>query len=120
MTGFFVALRLVVKWTWAAVAIGIVVVAAASNGTLSPGGIVWIDVLFAVAMIGLITFGIFRVGLLATIVMLAVDNLVSTVPFTGHMFHWSATPGIATLVLVLALGAFGFRAARAGQPLFAT
>jgi hypothetical protein len=116
----FVALRLLMKRTWAAVAIGIVVVAAASNGTLSPGGVVWIDVLFAVALMGLITFGIFRVGLLATIVMLAVENLVSTVPFTGHMFHWSATPGIATLVLVFALGVFGFRAARGGQPLFGT
>jgi hypothetical protein len=116
----FVALRLLMKRTWAAVAIGIVVVAAASNGTLSPGGIVWIDVLFAVAMMGFVTFGIFRVGLLATIVMLAVENLVSTVPFTGHMFQWSATPGIATLVLVLSLGVFAFRAARAGRPLLGT
>jgi hypothetical protein len=116
----FVALRLLMKRTWAAVASGIVVVAAASNGTLWPGGIVWIDALFAVAAMGLITFAIFRVGLLATIVTLAVDNLVSTVPFTGHMFHWSATPGIATLVLVLALGVLGFRAARGGQPLFGT
>jgi Protein kinase domain len=114
----FVALRLLTKRTWPAIAIGIVVVAAASNGTLSPGGNLWIDAVFAVAAMGLITFGIFRFGLLATIVMLAVENLTTTVPFTGHVFHWSATPGIATLALVLALGLFGVRAARTGQPLF--
>jgi len=115
----FVALRLLVRRTWAATAIGVVVVGAASlNGALATGGIVWIDALATMVAVALVAVVIFRFGLLATTVMLLVDNLPSAVPFTGRVFHWSAAPGLETVALVLAVGAFGFRAARAGQPLF--
>jgi hypothetical protein len=111
----FVGLRLLVRRSWIAAAIGIVVVAAISSSSLSHGGLVWLDALFAVAAIGLITLAIFRFGLLVTIVALLADNLPSDVPFTGRFFHWSATPGNLTILVVVALACFGIYAARGGQ-----
>jgi Protein tyrosine and serine/threonine kinase len=113
----FVALRLLARRTWLAVAIGIVIVAVASSNTLAPGGSLAVDAVFAVLSISLITFAIFRFGLLVTVVMLLVDNIPSAIPFVANS-SWASTPGYLSLALVAALCAFGFYAARAGQPLF--
>jgi hypothetical protein len=114
----FVALRLLVRRTWLAAAIGIAIVIAASNNTLSEGGSVWLDGLFGVLGTGLITLAIFRFGLLATTVTLLVDNIPTAMPFVGRAPAWAAMPGLLSALLVVALGCFGFYAARTGQPLF--
>ncbi len=113
----FVALRLLVRRTWLAIGIGIMIVAASSNSSVS-GQPLWIDAIFAVLGISLITYGIFRFGLLVTTVMLLVDNIPSSIPFTGRAAGWATMPGMMSAVLVVALGCFGFYAARTGQPLF--
>src|SRR4029077_504267 len=89
----FVALRLLVRRTWLAVGIGIVIVAASSNNSVS-GQALWLDSGFAVLRISLITYGIFRFGLLVTTVMLLTDNIPSSIPFTGHAAAWATMPGI--------------------------
>jgi hypothetical protein len=114
----FVALRLLVRNTWLAVAIGIALVVAISGNSWSYGGSRWLDVFEGIVSIGLITIAIFRFGLLATTVTLLVDNIPSAVPFVGRAAAWATTPGLLSALLVAALGCFGFYAARAGQPLF--
>ncbi len=64
------------------------------------------------------TVAVFRYGLLATSVALIVDNTVTAVPLSLHPSAWWATGSNITLAAVVALAAFGFYAARAGQPLF--
>jgi hypothetical protein len=113
----FVALRLLVRRTWLAVAIGVVLVAFASSGSIAPGGSLAVDALFAVLSISLITFAIFRFGLLVTAVTLLVDNIPSSIPFVASP-AWASTPGYLSIALVAALCCFGFYAARGGQPLF--
>jgi serine/threonine-protein kinase len=113
----FVALRLLVRRTWLAVGIGIVIVAASSNNSVS-GQALWLDAVFAVLGISLITYGIFRFGLLVTTVMLLTDNIPSSMPFAGHAAAWATMPGMLSAALIAALGCFGFYAARGGQPLF--
>ena len=68
--------------------------------------------------IGIITFAIFRFGLLVTAVMILVDNIPTAVPIVPHGPSWAALPGNLSIALVVALACFGFYAARAGQPLF--
>src|SRR5262249_13329257 len=113
ITLLFIGLRLALRRTWLAIAVGVLVVAAATNNNPPPGGIAWIDAVFAVAAMSLITFAIFRFGMLATIVTMLVDNLPTATPYTGRLFHWSATPAVATTLLVIGIGAFGLYAGRA-------
>jgi serine/threonine-protein kinase len=114
----FVGLRLIVKRTWIAVTIGILVVTAAVMKSTPPGGVVWIHAAIQLATIGLLTFAIFRYGLLVTTVMMIVDNIPSAVPMVTHGPAWAAAPGNLSIALVVAMACFGFYAARAGQPLF--
>ncbi len=98
-----------------------------------PAGIVWwpcsasnsdsqygnlsVDAVFAILNISILTFAIFRFGLLVTTVTLLVDNIPTAIPFVAYP-GWASAPGYLALGLVAALGCFGFYAARAGQPVF--
>jgi len=70
--------------------------------------------------IALITFAIFRYGVLVTVVMVLVDNIPSAVPMLDHGPTWATLPGTLSLMLIAGLAAFGFYAARAGQPVLGT
>jgi hypothetical protein len=120
ITMTFVALRLLVRRTSFAVAIGMVVVTAAVVGNAPFGQQLWLYALAQLLTIGIITFAIFRFGLLATTVMILVDNIVSAVPILFHGPDWAATAGHLSIAVALVSVAFGFYAARAGQPLFGT
>jgi hypothetical protein len=114
----FVALRLLVRRTWIAVAVGLVVVSMAAGNNMPYGGVPWMDAVMQLAAVGLITFAIFRYGLLVTAVMLTVDNIPTAVPVVTSGASWAAVPGNLSMGLVIALACFGYYAARAGQPLF--
>jgi len=114
----FVALRLVVRRTWLAVAIGVTLVTLAVMQNVPIGGIVWMHALIQLLTIGTITFAIFRFGLLVTTVMILVDNIPTAIPMVPHGPAWAARPGNLSMLLVVAVAGFGFYAARAGQPLF--
>jgi hypothetical protein len=113
----FVGLRMVVRRTWLATAIGVTIVTL-SVMQVPLGGIVWMHALIQLLTIGSLTFAIFRFGLLVTTVMILVDNLPSAVPMLPHGPAWAAVPGNLSILLVAAVACFGFYAARAGQPLF--
>ena len=91
---------------------------AAVAGNVQFGQDLWLYAIGQVLTIGLITFGIFRFGLLVTAVMLLVDNIPTGVPFIPRAAAWAALPGNLSMALVVAAACFGFYAARAGQPLF--
>jgi hypothetical protein len=113
----FVALRLVVKRTWIATAIGVTLVTLAVMQNVPIGGIVWMHAIIQLLTISTITFAIFRFGLLVTTVMMLIDNIPTAVPVV-HGPSWATLPGTLSILLVAAVACFGFYAARAGQPLF--
>jgi serine/threonine-protein kinase len=111
-----VVLRLLVRRTWMAIAISLVVASAMAGANMPPGGVFWLDDLMQVVAIGLIVFAIFRFGLLVTVVMMIVDNIPTAVPIVES--SWASAPGYLSIALMLALAGFGFYASRTGQPLF--
>jgi hypothetical protein len=117
ITMTFVGLRLVVRQTWIAVAIGMIVVTTAVTGNVPFGQELWLYVIGQLLSIAIITLAIFRFGLLVTAVALIVDNVVTIAPILPHAATWAALPGNLSIGVVLAAAAFGFSAARAGQPL---
>jgi hypothetical protein len=114
----FVGLRLVLKRTWLAMLVGVVLVTLAVMQSAPAGGVLWMHAIIQFLTIGTITFAIFRFGLLVTAVMIIVDNIPSAVPMMPHGPSWAALPGNLSVALVVAIACFGFYAARAGQPLF--
>jgi hypothetical protein len=118
ITMVFVALRLVVRRTWIAVAIGMIALTIAVSSNAQFGHELWLYALVQLLTIGILTFAIFRFGLLVTAVMLIVDNIPSAVPILPHAASWAALPGNLSIAIVVAFAGFGFYAARAGQSLF--
>jgi protein kinase-like protein len=118
ITMLFVVLRLLVRRISLAVAIGLVIVTIMAGANMPVGGVLWLDAIAQVVAIGVITFAIFRCGLLVTAVLLLVDNIPTAVPFVWGTGSWASTAGLLSMALVLAVAGFGFYASRAGQPLF--
>src|SRR5262249_13468187 len=80
ITMTFVGLRLLVRQTWIAVAVGMVVVTAAVTGNVPVGQQLWLYVIGQLIAIGIITLAIFRFGLLVTAVLLIGGNLATVTP----------------------------------------
>jgi len=107
-------LRLLLKRDWIA-AIILVLIAA---GTNSPGeypvlnylllGIIWISIVVILK----------KVGLLALITGLVVQNVLVVFPMTSHLSRWYANAGLTGIIVIAVLLAYGFYTARAGRPLF--
>jgi serine/threonine-protein kinase len=112
--------RLLIKRTWLAVLASIAFEIAIAGGGVPNGGVGWLYFAAQAIALGLITFAILRFGVLVTVLMILLDNLASAVPVLAHAASWAALPGNLSIALVLAIAAFGFYAARAGQPLFGT
>ena len=59
-----------------------------------------------------------RFGLLVLVVGLVVQNVLLVFPTTTRLSQWYAAPSLVGLIAITALAVYGFRTARAGQPLF--
>jgi hypothetical protein len=114
----FVGLRLLVRRTWIAVVVGLLVLTIDVTTSVRPGDVLWLYALGQLLSIGVVTIAIFRFGLLVTAVALVVDNIPTITPFVAGGSAWAAMPGNLSIALVVALACFGFYAARSGQPLF--
>ena len=114
----FVGLRLLVRRTWIAVVLGVLLVTSAVLQNATASGQPWLYAVIQLLTISTITLAIFRFGLLVTAVMIIVDNIPTAPPMIPHGPSWAALPGTLSIAVVLALACFGFYAARAGQPLF--
>jgi len=115
----FVVLRLIFRRMTIAVAVALMLLAIVQSGQVihseaSP----WMAGAFQLCIITTVTFMIVRYGLLTTVVALSVGNVIEDVPLTPHLSHWMA--GTSNLAIAFAIGvaAFGYYAARAGEPLF--
>jgi len=115
ITMTFVGLRLIVRRTWIAVAVGMVVVTAAVTSNVQFGPEAWFYAFAQLLAIAIITVGVFRFGLLVTAVMLTIDNIATIAPILPHAASWVALPGNLSIAFVLAAAAFGFYAASAAH-----
>jgi hypothetical protein len=113
----FLALRLVVKRRWPALGAGFLVLVLAVNGGSVISG-TWVDTFNNVAFSVLMTVVIHRFGLLAMATALFVDNVMTNPPMTTNLAAWWSTPTTLSVVMLLGLVCFAYRAARAGAPLF--
>ena len=59
-----------------------------------------------------------RLGLLALVVGLVVQNMLVTFPMTTHLSRWYASGAIAGMLTIIAIALFALHSALAGQPLF--
>jgi hypothetical protein len=114
----FIGLRFLLRRDWLAGAAFVVVLAAIGDGGQAILGGVGLNTLFFVVMYGIILVALVRFGLLVAATSLVVDAALTGVPFPAHYSGWAAAPAMWTMALVAAVTAFGFYAARAGQPLF--
>jgi Protein kinase domain/zinc-ribbon domain len=111
---FLFLLRLVFKRDWIAATILVLIAA----GTNSPGeypvlnyfllGIIWISIVLILK----------KVGVLALVVGLVVQNVLVVFPMTSHLSRWYASAGLTGIVVIAALLAYGFVTGLAGRPLF--
>lgn len=115
----YVLLRLALRRTSFAVAAAVVLLAIVqAQSVLNSAAPLWLAVLFQVGIIGIITTVVVRYGLLVTVVVFAVGNVLGAVPLRLSLSHWASTTSNITMAAVIALTLFGFYASRAGQPLF--
>jgi protein kinase-like protein len=111
---FLFLLRLLLKRDWIAATVLVLI----ATGTNSPGeypvltylllGIIWISIVLILK----------KVGLLALVVGLVVQNVLVVFPTTSHLSRWYANAGLTGIVVIAALLAYGFFTGLAGRPLF--
>jgi len=111
---FLFLLRLLLKRDWVAAIILVLI----ATGTNSPGeypvltylllGIIWISIVLILK----------KVGLLALVVGLVVQNVLVVFPTTSHLSRWYANAGLTGIVVIAALLAYGFFIGLAGRPIF--
>ena len=56
-----------------------------------------------------------RLGLLALLVGLTLNNVLEAYPLTGHFTEWYAQPTIIVFAMIVALAVFGFYTSTAGK-----
>jgi hypothetical protein len=109
-----VVLRLLVRRLWLVNTLAAAVLALTQlqnlNGILPA-------LVFPIAGGALLTFVTLRFGLLTLAVTTFVALVLTEIPLTLRLSHWSAPASTSSIAVVIALAAFAFYAARAGQPL---
>jgi len=113
----FIVLRIVLRRGWLAALAGVVVLTLLMDNGVALAG-TWFDLVMMALISALLTFGMFRFGLLVMAVASFGDGVATTLPLTLNLSAWWATPSALSLALLLGLAAFGFYASRTGQPLF--
>jgi Protein tyrosine and serine/threonine kinase len=113
----FLVLRLVTRRQWPAIAVGgLAIFFWWSN--FGSATAFWIEFGAEALIVVLFTGVMIRGGILPALVAMFVVNVCQTVAMTLDVTHWSATTSNLTLVLIIALTAYAFIAARAGEPIF--
>ena len=110
--------QMLTKRLWAALGlVGLIwAVLMAVAGVEAVGGVTAV-VLGIVSFVAL-SFSVFRLGLLSAITMVLVGNVLADMPATLNLSAWYADRMFLALGVVLAILAYGFWVALAGQPLF--
>jgi hypothetical protein len=111
---FLFLLRLVFKRDW----IGAIILVLIAAGTNSSGEYPVFTYLYFVIIWFSIVLVLKKVGLLALIVGLVVQNVLIVFPMTSHLSRWYASAGLTGILVISALLAYGFLTGLAGRPLF--
>src|SRR6266849_5159447 len=111
---FLFLLQLAFKRDWIAAIILVLIGAGTNNGGEYPVlgylylVIIWVSVVLVLK----------KVGLLALIVGLVVQNVLVVFPMTSHLSRWYANAGLTGIAVITALLIYGFFTGLAGRPLF--
>jgi protein kinase-like protein len=111
---FLFLLQLVFKRDWIAAIILVLIGAGTNNGGEYPVlgyvylAIIWVSIVVVLK----------KVGLLALIVGLVVQNVLIVFPMTSHLSRWYANAGLTGIVVITALLIYGFFTGLGGRPLF--
>jgi Protein kinase domain len=107
-------LRLILRREWIAALVVVLVGAITNTGGEFPvaqfifAALIWVSIVVVLK----------RFGLLTLIVGLVVQNVLVVFPTTSHFSRWYANAGLAGMVFIAFIVAYGFYTALAGQPLF--
>jgi serine/threonine-protein kinase len=114
----YVLLRLTLRRTSLATAAAVILVALVqAPNALNADTVWWIAAIEQAVIVAAATTIVIRYGLLVTAVTLPLINILSNVPLTYALSHWTSTTSNITLAVVAGLTGFAFYASRAGQPL---
>jgi serine/threonine-protein kinase len=111
---FLFLLRFVVRHDGIAAIILVLI----ATGTNSAGEYPVFTYLYFVIIWSSIVLVLKKVGLLAIVVGLVVQNVLVVFPMTSHLSRWYATAGLTGIVVISALALYGFFTGLAGRPLF--
>jgi serine/threonine-protein kinase len=100
----FLLLTVVVRRGWIA---GAIVVAFLAASAVAQGANPLLDAATAVIAVGMLVVCMVRLGLLATIVVMLVENLTSVAPFTFDPSRWYAADSYLVIGVIVALAVFG-------------
>jgi hypothetical protein len=110
---FLFLLRLIVKKNWIAAFVVVLVGAGTNTGgdypiiTFIASAILWLAIVLV----------LLRFGLLVSIVGLVIQNVLLVFPITSHFSQWYAGAGLAGILVIAAVGAYGFYTGFAGKPI---
>jgi hypothetical protein len=113
----FVAFRILLKRTWAAMLAAIVCYAPLVLNGMFPGDTPVLDVVTGLVIVTMMVAVIARIGLLATIATLAVFIILLHAPMTLDISSWRGPIGLVFIGATVAAGLFGcYVASGSAQP----
>ncbi|MGA2742123.1 MAG: serine/threonine-protein kinase [Bryobacteraceae bacterium] len=112
----FFLFRVLLRKEWLA-AVAFVALFAGVKGLSSDYPVV--DTIMFVVIYGILVVLLLRYGLLAVLLCLFVTDLMAALAFTTDFGAWYGTPSLLTVLSLIGLAAYAFRASTAGKPLFA-
>jgi serine/threonine-protein kinase len=113
-----VALTLVVRRAWIA-AIGMTLfLLTTSAGNIAEQPPIWLSTLFALAIVAVMVFILFRFGLLASVVFFFVNFAIGTAIPTLNVGVWFFPQWVGLMLFLSALAVFGFYVSRGGEAVF--
>jgi len=101
-----------------AVAVAALAFAPLAARGLFESGTLWLDLGFATVLTAIMFGTILRAGLVGVIAAFLPHLVLLDAPVTLQLSSWYAGPALAATAFVVALTAYGYWAARAGEPLF--
>jgi serine/threonine-protein kinase len=107
-------LRLILRKDWIAALVLVLVGASTDTGGEYPVAtfifvaFIWVSIVLVLK----------KFGLLALVVGFVVQNVLVVFPTTAHLSRWYASAGLAGIVVIALVAAYGFYTALAGQPIF--
>ena len=109
---FMLLLKLIMRRMWIAASAWVLLVAPVSTGAALGVGASWgLDLVVAVALGVFSLLVVLRVGLLAALVMLIFERLVTAVPITFDLGSWYFGSSLLVLLLVIAVAISAFMVA---------